>query len=130
MKNCPNIDKNTLNIIKKIGLDSSIKNRAILFYSICVIVRLLIAGLAYQFRNKTWLPYIVIVISTIVIYRLYNNLSGRWWWSRPFHLLMVILLFITSILTIYKYIDSKYISYLLYIDVFGGFIHSMFIKRC
>ena len=52
MKNCPNIDKNTLNIIKKIGLDSSIKNRAILFYSICVIVRLLIAGLEYQFRNK------------------------------------------------------------------------------
>tara|TARA_B110000495_G_C22858210_1_gene500424 strand:+ start:62 stop:454 length:393 start_codon:yes stop_codon:yes gene_type:complete len=130
MKNCPNIDINTLNIIKKIGLDSSVKNRAILFYSICVIVRLLIAGLAYQFRNKTWLPYLVMVISTIVIYRLYNNLYGRWWWSRPFHLLMMILLFIASILTIYKYIDGKYISYLLYLDLFGGFIHSLFIKRC
>ena len=74
MKNCPNIDKDTLNVIKKIGLDSTPKNRAIIFYSICIVVRLLIASVAYQYKDKKWLPYLILIPSAIVIYRLYNNL--------------------------------------------------------
>jgi len=130
MKKCPNIDKDTLNVLKKLGLNSSPKNRAIIFYFICIILRLFIAGVAYQYKNKQWLPYVVMFISLIVIYRLSNHILGRWWWSRPFHLLIVVLLLIVSILTIYNKIDGKYISYLLYLDVFGGFIHSLFITRC
>ena len=129
-KKCPNIDKDTLNALKKMNINPTTENRRVLFYTLCVILRLFIAGLAYQFKDNTWLPYIVLIISIYTIYRLSNNLYGKWWWSRPFHLFICILLVIVSLLIIFKKINGKYISYLLYIDVIGGFTHSLFIKRC
>jgi len=130
MKNCPNIDKDTLNNIKKMGLVPNVKNRAILFYSLCIILRLFIAGLAYQFKDSYWLPYLVIIICVFTGYRISRNLNGNEWWSRKFHLIIVILLCIVSVLIILKKVNGKYISYLLYLDVFVGFTHSLFITRC
>lgn len=130
MKECPNIDKNTLNVLKKMGVNYSPKNRAVIFYTVCIILRLFIAGLVYQFRYKKWLPYLFIIPCILVIYNISTNTYGRWWWSRPFHLLICILLFIVSIMVITGDISGKYLSYLLYLDVLVGFIHSLFITRC
>jgi len=127
---CPNIDKDTLNILKKISINPTINNRILIFYCICIIVRLLLAKSAYIYKDKYWLPYLTIMINLFIIYRLKNNLYGNWWWSRPFHLVISILLVITSIVIINWNIDGKYISYLLFIDVVGGFINSLLITRC
>jgi hypothetical protein len=130
MKGCPNIDNDTLNALKKMGIKPTIENRKRIFYTLCIVLRLFLAGLVYQLKNNIWLPYIILCISIYTIYRLTNNLYGKWWWSRPFHLLISCLLAIVSILVILKKVDGKYISYLLYLDVFGGFTQSLFIKRC
>ena len=88
---CPNIDKDTLNILKKISINPTINNRILIFYCICIIVRLLLAKLAYTYKDKYWLPYLTIMINVFIIYRLKKNLYGNWWWSRPFHLVISIL---------------------------------------
>lgn len=130
MKKCPNIDKNSIKFLKNIGMNPTIENRKIVFLTICIFVRLIIAGLAYQYRNKKWLPYLIIILCSFVIYHLYKTLNLNYWWSKKFHILICLLLIIVSILIILKKLDSKYISYLLYIDVIGGFMHSLLIKRC
>jgi hypothetical protein len=102
----------------------------ILFYTLCIVLRLFIAGLAYHFRDSYWLPYLVLIISLYTGYRISKNLNGNEWWSRKFHLIITILLSIVSVLIILKKVDGKYISYLLYLDVFVGFTHSLLITRC
>ena len=73
MRNCPNIDKDTLNAVKKMGLVPNVKNRMILFYTLCIVLRLFIAGLAYHFRDSYWLPYLVLVIGLYTGYRISKN---------------------------------------------------------
>ena len=127
---CPNSDKDTLNAVKKMGLVPTVKNRMILFYTLCIVLRVFIAGLAYHFRDSYWLPYLVIVISLYTGYRISKNLNGNEWWSRKFHLMITMLLTIVSVLIILNKVDGKYISYLLYLDVFVGFTQSLLITRC
>jgi 1,4-dihydroxy-2-naphthoate octaprenyltransferase len=128
--NCPNIDKDTLSGLKKIGIKMNIENRKILFYTLCVVLRLFIAGLVYQLKDKHWLPYIIILFSLLIIYRLHDKIDGNFWWSRKFHMFICFLLIVVSVLKINGYVDGKYLSYLLYIDVGFGFLHSLTIKRC
>ena len=127
---CPNIDKDTLNAIKKMGLVPTVKNRMILFYTLCIVLRVFIAGLAYHFRDSYWLPYLVLIVSLYIGYRTSKNLNGNEWWSRKFHLIITILLSIVSVLIILNKVDGKYISYLLYLVVFVGFTQSLLITRC
>ena len=75
--------------------------------------QLFIAGLSYQFKDSYWLPYLVLVIGLYTGYRISKNLNGNEWWSRKFHLIIVILLCIVSVLIILKKVNGKYISYLL-----------------
>ena len=128
--NCPNIDKDTLSGFKNIGVKMNIENRKILFYTLCVVLRLFIAGLVYQLKDKNWLPYIIILFSSLIIYRLHDKIDGNFWWSRKFHLFICFSLIIVSVLKINGYISGEYLSYLLYIDVGFGFLHSLTIKRC
>tara|TARA_B110000208_G_C11711877_1_gene409616 strand:- start:918 stop:1310 length:393 start_codon:yes stop_codon:yes gene_type:complete len=130
MNNCPNIDKDTFNALIKLGIKPTIENRVRVFYTICIFARLLLAGSMYYLKDNKWLPYIILLISSFIIFRLSKNLNGKFWWSRKFHLLICILLAINSLLIIKTNKYREYISYLLYIDVFGGLIHSIFQTRC
>ena len=127
---CPNSEVNTNLFLKKIGINPTPENRSRIFYTICIFVRLLIAGLALQFKNNKWLPYLVIIFSLITSIRLYNNLYGSWWWSRTYHLIISILLIFVSVLVIINKCKPEYIAYLLYIDVLGGFFQSLGVERC
>ena len=116
--------------LKNIGVKMNIENRKILFYTLCVVLRLFVAGLVYQLKDKHLLPYIIILFSLLIIYRLHDKINGNFWWSRKFHMFICFLLIVVSVLKINGYVDGKYLSYLLYIDVGFGFLHSLTIKRC
>jgi hypothetical protein len=128
--NCPNIDKDTLSGLKNIGVKMNIENRKILFYTLCIVLRLFVAGLVYQLKDKHWLPYIITSFSLLIIYRLHDKIDGNFWWSRKFHMFICFSLIFVSVLKINGYIGGEYLSYLLYIDVGFGFLHSLTIKRC
>ena len=127
---CPNIDPDTYNGLRKLGVSMDVHNRQILFYTLCIVLRLFLAGVAYQLKDTLWFPYIVIVISLFIMYRLHDKLEGNFWWSRKFHFIVCLLLVIVSLLKIVGVLAGEYISYLLYLDVGVGFFHSLMIKRC
>jgi hypothetical protein len=127
---CPNIDKQTLSALQTLKLSTTPQNRKIIFYFVCVVLRLFIAGVAYQYRDSVWLPYVIILVCLPTIYRLYTQLEGNFWWSRKFHCFICSLLVISSLFVISGKLSGKYLSYLLYIDVMGGFLHSLMINRC
>ena len=130
MSRCPNIDKDTLQALKQLQLPTDPSNRALLFYSLCIVARVFIAGVAYQYRDSYLLPYVTFALSFLIGYRLYTRLDGPFWWSRRFHFGICILLCLTSVLVYMKYIPGDYLSYLLYLDVTVGFLHSLVIERC
>ena len=128
---CPNYELNTNNFLESLGINPTPHNRSMIFYTICIMVRLLIAGIVLQLKNKYWIPYVVFIISLITSYRLFNNLRGDWWWSRSFHLIVSMLLLVISFLLIIKKLNkSELIAYLLYFDVIGGLIQSLGVTRC
>jgi len=127
---CPNIDDDTLNALIKLGIPPTIENRIKIFYTICIFMRLLLAGSIYYLKDQLWVPYIIIIISFFTIKRLSKNLNGRFWWSRKFHLIICMLLILNSIFIINFKKYNNYLSYLLFIDVIGGFIQSILKKRC
>ena len=128
---CPNYELNTNKFLETLGIKPTPMNRTRIFYTICIMVRLLIAGIVLQLKNKVWLPYVVFIISLITSYRLFKNLRGNWWWSRSFHLIVSMLLVLISFLLIIKKLNNpELIAYLLYFDVLGGLIYSLGVTRC
>jgi hypothetical protein len=106
----------------------TIKERMEFFYLICIFLRLLFAGIIYTQSNKRITYYVLVVVSLLAIYGNYKNLNECVWWSRKFHLLTSILILLVAVLTLMQKIDfNKYAAYLLYIDVVGGIIWSVYI---
>lgn len=102
------------------------EERKHLFYMICIFLRLLIAGIVYNLSSSKYIQYTLLIISLFAIYSNYTKLCDIVWWSRRFHLIIAIALFIVTALTITKKLKSdKYMAYLLYADVFFGVIHSL-----
>ena len=104
----------------------SLTERKHLFYLVCILFRLFLAGVVYNFSDNKYVQYGVLFFSLIGIYLNYSKVNECVWWNRKFHLLIAISLFIVSLLTINKNIDSsKYMAYLLYMDVLFGFLYSL-----
>tara|TARA_B110000208_G_scaffold186658_1_gene243509 strand:- start:4094 stop:4483 length:390 start_codon:yes stop_codon:yes gene_type:complete len=122
---CPNIDNDTYNFLKSISISPTPENRKRIFYTICIFIRLTLAGIIYYLKDNKYLPYITLVISSLTIYRLSKNLNGNFWWSRKFHVLINVLLIINSLIILKTNKYKEYISYLLYIDVLGGIMKSI-----
>jgi len=127
---CPNIDIDTFNAVQNAGIQPTVHNRMILYYGLCIPLRLSLVYASYKYKDHPHLPMVVLALSVFTVYRLTKNLNGPEWWSRPFHVFVAVLLSLVSFLIIQKKIDSAYISYILLVDVLYGFTHSLFITRC
>lgn len=120
-----NCNKYSGGIFKKKGY--TLEQRKILFYTICIFVRLLLAGIVYHFSEKKELQYLLLITSFASIITINNKINegGCVWWNRHFHLFISIVLFICSILAIKnKLKNKKYLSYLFYLDVLFGLTNS------
>lgn len=107
----------------------SIIERKHLFYLICIFLRLMIAGIVYNFSDNKKLQYLLLIISLSSVYLNYIKINECVWWSRKFHFVIALLLFIITLLIITKQIKTdKWMSYLLYIDIIWGIIHSLVVQ--
>lgn len=110
-----------------------------IYYTICIFIRLAIAGLLLQLKDKIWLPYVTLVFSLFAI----NNLAfykedGKQWWSNTFQLLISILMTIVSILLINQQqydeneraIPTYLLSLIMFASVSGGVFQSLLIPSC
>lgn len=140
MKSCPNNNKIFDNFLFNSGLidknlDDSTKayERRRIYYTICVLLRFAIAGLALQLKDKIWLPYVVGIFSLYSsINLIFLRKEDNQWWSNKYQAIISILLFISSVLIIFKvhFIPTYILSLLLFISVFGGIFQSLLNPSC
>lgn len=112
--------------VKDLGV--SVKNRKLLFYGICIWVRLGLVYLTYLLYNKTWFPYLVAGISSLSLFFIKFEKEKCVWWSRRIHKIMLILVLIASIHQIIVKDKNYIISILIFIDLIIGLISSLILK--
>ena len=134
---CPNSNKQFDNFLsffinKNVSSSQKAYERRRLYYTVCIIFRLFIAGLLLQLRDKPWLPYIVAFITGYSIINLiFFRTQDNQWWSNNFSLTMSIIMFITSILLIFKVNITTYsLPFLFLSTIMGGFFNSLTQKSC
>jgi hypothetical protein len=102
--------------------------RALLFYGICIWVRLALVFLVYKYAKNKTLLYSLLAISFISIYLNFSKIHETVWWSRYVHGIDSIILFIVCLLAINNKINKKSVSYVLLWDVLFGIIYSLYKK--
>lgn len=138
MYQCPNNNKafdKSLSFLfdKNLSPEDMAYQRRRVYYTVCVLIRLAIAGLLLQLKDKVWVPYIVAVVSLYSIYSLgFVRKQDNQWWSNRFQLMMAILLFVDSVLIIFKVrkVPTWTMALLFFISIFGGVFQSLLIKSC
>jgi hypothetical protein len=102
------------------------------YYTICIMIRLAIAGLVLQLKDKEFMPYLLAVISIYPIISLgFYRTEDNQWWSDKFQLAIAIALLVASVLLIFKVNIPTYIpALILFISVFGGVFQSLLIPSC
>lgn len=103
------------------------------YYTICVMLRLAIAGLLLQLKDKFWVPYVVAVASLYsAISLLFFRKQDSQWWSNKFQATMSVLLFVASLLCIFKIngFPTYSLALLFFISIFGGVFQSLLNPSC
>ena len=139
MTTCPNNNKIFDNFLFKSGLineklsdaDKAYQRRRV-YYTICVLIRLAIAGLLLQLKDHKYIPYIVAVIYFFSIINMsFYRKEDNQWWSNKFQLVMSISMFISSLLIILKTgLPTYFLSLIFFLSVFGGVFQSLLIPSC
>ena len=140
MSSCPNNNKVFDSFLFDSGLiDKNLNStqkayeRRRVYYTICVMLRLALAGLLLQLKDKVWIPYIVAFASLYSsISLLFFRKQDSQWWSNKFQATMSILLLIASILCIFKIsgFPTYSLSLLFFISIFGGIFQSLINPSC
>lgn len=100
------------------SLGTSRGTKLLLFYGICIWVRLYIAYLSHQYQAEYWFKYVAVILSLFSVLSIGNDSCV--WWSRTFHSMIAGLIFISAVLD-----QNKFVPYLLVVDVLFGFTYSI-----
>lgn len=112
--NDPEVD----NFLMGVGVSPEMK--VVTFLTVCIVVRLVLAGLATLYADSTFLPYAAAVAAVFAVFTLAPGVNGPQWWSRKFHLVIALLVLATSGYQICTGERDMSIPYLLYADVAFG----------
>ena len=133
---CPNSDPNFDSFLFNSGLidptqpDIPYQRRRI-YYTICIMFRLFLAGLVYQLKDKHYVHMLLGVSAILSIINLYPKLNNtRQWWSVKYQFFIAVVLLISSILVHLGKIRSDILPLILYASVIGGIIISFSVKSC
>uniref|UniRef100_A0A6C0ECD5 Uncharacterized protein n=1 Tax=viral metagenome TaxID=1070528 RepID=A0A6C0ECD5_9ZZZZ len=130
MTDCLKNDPVFTNMIKAIGIEPNDRKR--IYYTICIFTRLLLAGWVLQYHDKKILHVLMLIFSAIGIGIIYPKLDGEQWWSRRFHLFIAIMIFLLALYLLNggEKQFSKYLAYLMYLDVGVGVAMSLMKPWC
>ncbi len=122
---CPNSDPE----FNKIIGDRTPEERSLLFI-VCVLVRFSLYTGVYVYRDKPWMVPLVALISLFSIFRLTRPTQNKQWWSKKFQLAMSVLVLVSALAVKFAGLDSKSMSFLLFISLLGGILQRTQIKMC
>jgi CDP-diglyceride synthetase len=135
---CPNSNKKFDSFLSKIidpklSASENAYQRRRVYYTVCILIRLAIAGLLLQLKDKKWVPYVVAIISLYATINvgIYSKEDNQWW-SNKFQVAISSLMFIFSVLIILKVkqIPTWSLALLMFISVFGGVFQSLLKPSC
>ena len=132
---CPNSDPNFDKVMSRffdITASDYPEKRKMVYYTICIWVRLALYTYIYKHKDEKYIPYLVGILALGAIVNLQGSITnpGNQRWSKRFDLLISVLLLISCIGVVNGKIDSVYIPGLLYISLIGGIIQSLNVKFC
>lgn len=142
---CPNDSPSSRGFLTLVnnGTPPSPEKRRVLYYTICIMLRLLIAGIVLQYCDSLPMQGIVCIASAIsALYLLFARKDTTQWWSSTFQTGIAISLFLASLLLImsrvsdepfyahFRELGSYALPALLYLSVVGGVAQSLFIESC
>ena len=109
------------------------KQLALLYYGICIWVRLFGAWLVWKFYDSwEWMRWIIVIIGLLGIWLNFKGIqSDKYvWWSRKFHLIIAGLLVIISLrqIKIATFNTRQILTALLVVDVLSGLLLSFYVK--
>lgn len=118
-------------ILQNINLNDPV-SRKMLFYKVCIFVRLILLLILILNYKKWYTPYILIIIAGFSIFNLISGLFDKnntcYWWSKKFQILMSILLFIVCfIIIIFKKDLNILLPIIFGLSLFGGIYQSLFV---
>lgn len=131
---CPNGDPNfNKTLAKMLGREPTVNDRNIIFYTVCILLRLSIASFLLIFRDQSWIPYVFLLGSSLAILNFsQQNLDGPQWWSKRFQFGIAILIFIVALIQIIckNCINTAILPSIFFISIAAGFIQSLIVKKC
>jgi hypothetical protein len=135
MSECPNSDPNFDKFMAKffdITASDYPSKRRMVFYGICIWVRLALYTFIYYKRDYKYMPHIVGISALLSIGNLQSSISnpGKQWWSKRADLLISVLLLLSCVGVIMGKVPSIAMPVLLYLSLFGGILQSFFITFC
>lgn len=129
---CPNSDPDFDKILVSLVGDSKPETRRKIFYSVCIIVRLLLYSAVYYYRDLPFMPIVVGLISLATAIRLLPSIiePGNQWWSKRWQLFISSILVLVCAGIYLKWLDSRFMGLVLFVSLLVGIIESLFIKFC
>lgn len=112
-------------ILKNINID--VDDKMLVFLTICIVLRYLIAGLSLQYYETDIFPYIFMVITIFALFIVGRNVNQDQWWSRRMHLFIISLILISSLYQITTNERNVSIPILLYTDVTFGLLTFLYV---
>ena len=135
MSKCPNSDPNFDKVMSKF-FDITAKDypskRKMVYYGICIWVRLALYTFIYYNRDYKYMPYVVGALAIGSIMNLQSSIDnpGNQWWSKRFDLLISVLLLLSCVGVVMGKVDSVYIPVLLYASLIGGLLQKLTVEFC
>lgn len=98
--------------------------RMILFYGVCIWVRLLLILLLWRYWSNLWIRVLFLIFLVLSCWRLYTTLDENVWWSKKIHLLTCIIsiILVMSMQTSLK----QFVIFILLLDLGFGIISSIY----
>ena len=121
-----NCKKEDLGGVKNLGV--SVKNRKLLFYGICIWIRLGLVYFAYILRKRVWFPYFALGIGLFSLYTIKFDKDECVWWSRKMHQIILCIILLASIYQVISKDKRPIISILILIDLILGLGSSFILK--
>ena len=134
MSVCPNGDPSFNRVLERmVGQPTPLK-RLLIFYGVCIPVRLSLYLAVLYFHNARITPYLVGIFSLVAIINLapslWSSATQTQWWSKRFQAVMSILIFSACILVALNKIPSLTIPILLLSSLGIGILQSFITPIC
>ena len=100
------------------------------YYSVCIVVRLIMIGLVYMLRDFTLVKGLVLLGSVLSMVNFWNRSGGSQWWSKKFQFIMAFIIALLVIMSYFGKVKTWTIPAAMLVSLLVGILQSLVIGFC